>query len=174
MKGYSYTSTPPTGRMACTEPQCLYKGDLYLYLYLITFILNVCTNLQQSLPLLAYWMSCEVQTFYKLQIPVFWNTTLRGKCFTKRRIPIRRNGTVKTSHVPSDARSMPYACKTLRLTQKGGSSLHKCWCHKTNIVLNVYYIPKYAHNKYCKFIFQLLRHVSLSTDRLQTVYSCVS
>jgi len=32
MKGYSDTSTPPMGRTACTEPQCLYKGDLYLYL----------------------------------------------------------------------------------------------------------------------------------------------
>jgi len=29
---YSYTSTPPMGRTACTEPQCLYKGALYLYL----------------------------------------------------------------------------------------------------------------------------------------------
>ena len=28
----SYTSTPPTGRTACTEPQCLYNGALYLYL----------------------------------------------------------------------------------------------------------------------------------------------
>ena len=33
MKGYSYTSTAPIGRTACTEPQCLYKGDLYLYLF---------------------------------------------------------------------------------------------------------------------------------------------
>jgi hypothetical protein len=33
MKEYSYTSTLPMGRTACTEPQCLYKGDLYLYLY---------------------------------------------------------------------------------------------------------------------------------------------
>jgi len=33
-KGYSYTSIPPMGRTACTEPQCLYKGALYLYLYL--------------------------------------------------------------------------------------------------------------------------------------------
>ena len=33
MKEQSYTSTPPMGRMACTEPQCLYKGDLYLYFY---------------------------------------------------------------------------------------------------------------------------------------------
>jgi hypothetical protein len=31
MKGYSYTSTPPMGHMACIEPQCLYKGALYLH-----------------------------------------------------------------------------------------------------------------------------------------------
>ena len=30
MKEYSYTSTPPMGCMACTEPQYLYKGALYL------------------------------------------------------------------------------------------------------------------------------------------------
>jgi len=29
-KEYSYTSTPPMGRTTCTEPQCLYKGALYL------------------------------------------------------------------------------------------------------------------------------------------------
>ena len=29
----SYTSTPLMGRTACTEPQCLYKGDLYLCTY---------------------------------------------------------------------------------------------------------------------------------------------
>jgi len=29
---YSYTSTPPMGRTACTEPQCLYKGDLYFFI----------------------------------------------------------------------------------------------------------------------------------------------
>jgi hypothetical protein len=27
---YKYTSTPPMGRTACTEPQCMYKGALYL------------------------------------------------------------------------------------------------------------------------------------------------
>jgi len=31
---YSYTSTPSLGRTACAEPQCLHKGDLYLYRYL--------------------------------------------------------------------------------------------------------------------------------------------
>ena len=31
---FTYTSTPPVGRTACTEPQCLYNGALYLYLYL--------------------------------------------------------------------------------------------------------------------------------------------
>jgi hypothetical protein len=34
MKEYSCTSTPSMGRTACTEPHCLYKGDLYLYLEL--------------------------------------------------------------------------------------------------------------------------------------------
>jgi len=35
MKEYNYTSPPPMGHMACTEPQCLYKGAIYL---LLTFI----------------------------------------------------------------------------------------------------------------------------------------
>ena len=30
-KGQSYTSTPPMGRTACTEPQCLYKGALFTF-----------------------------------------------------------------------------------------------------------------------------------------------
>ena len=40
MKGKSYTSTPPMGRTACTEPQCLYKGSLYLYFYNCIYISN--------------------------------------------------------------------------------------------------------------------------------------
>jgi len=31
---FTYTSTPPIDRTACTEPQCLYNCALYLYLYL--------------------------------------------------------------------------------------------------------------------------------------------
>jgi hypothetical protein len=31
LKGKSYTSTPPMGCTACTEPQCLYKGALSTY-----------------------------------------------------------------------------------------------------------------------------------------------
>jgi len=31
---FTFTSTPPMGCTACTEPQCLYNGALYLYLYL--------------------------------------------------------------------------------------------------------------------------------------------
>ena len=30
-KEQSYTPTPSMGRRACTEPQCLYKGELYFY-----------------------------------------------------------------------------------------------------------------------------------------------
>jgi len=35
MKEQSYTSTPTVGRTACTEPQCLYKGALYLFLFFV-------------------------------------------------------------------------------------------------------------------------------------------
>jgi len=35
---YSYTSTPPMGRTACTEPQCLYKCALYIYIYIYIYI----------------------------------------------------------------------------------------------------------------------------------------
>ena len=31
---FTYTSTSPIDRTACTDPQCLYNGALYLYLYL--------------------------------------------------------------------------------------------------------------------------------------------
>jgi hypothetical protein len=41
MKGYSYNSTLPTGRTACTEPQCLYEGALYFTL--LYFTLLYCT-----------------------------------------------------------------------------------------------------------------------------------
>ena len=30
---FTYTSNPPIDRTACKEPQCLYNGALYLYLY---------------------------------------------------------------------------------------------------------------------------------------------
>jgi len=40
MKEYSYTSTPPKGHTACTELQCLYKGDLYLYFYAVSYQLT--------------------------------------------------------------------------------------------------------------------------------------
>ena len=35
---FTYTSTPPTDRTACTEPQCLYNGALYLlHVYTLHF-----------------------------------------------------------------------------------------------------------------------------------------
>jgi len=42
MNEQSYTSTSPLGRTACTEPQCLYKGALYLYTLYRNQIFFVC------------------------------------------------------------------------------------------------------------------------------------
>ena len=47
-KGQSYTSTDTMGRTACTESQCIYKGALYLYLFM---------------PLLDIW-SCRVYLYF--------------------------------------------------------------------------------------------------------------
>jgi hypothetical protein len=47
------------GRTACTEPQCLYKGALYLYIALwVIYFIIICS-------ILFYFMdSCIFQTLY--------------------------------------------------------------------------------------------------------------
>ena len=66
-KGQSYTSTPPMGRTACTEPQCLYKGDLYLYLS-PQYQIEVKTKFQQGN--LARRDQCEgLRLVRKLETP---------------------------------------------------------------------------------------------------------
>jgi len=69
---FNYTSTLPTGRTACTEPQCLYNGALYLYLYLYSpygphglyrasVPVQRCT-LTLPIPLLPLWTARPVQS----------------------------------------------------------------------------------------------------------------
>jgi len=69
---FTYTSTPPTDRTACTEPQCLYKAALYLYLYLYSpyrpyglyrasVPVQTCT-LPLPIPLLPLWAVRPVQS----------------------------------------------------------------------------------------------------------------
>ena len=71
-KEQSNTSTPPMGRTACTEPQCLYRGALYLYLYLYSpygpyglyrasVPVQGCT-LPLPIPLLPLWTVRPVQS----------------------------------------------------------------------------------------------------------------
>ena len=58
MKGQSYTSTPPIGRTACTESQCLYKGALYLTSVPVQGCtlpyLSACTRVHFTLPQCLY------------------------------------------------------------------------------------------------------------------------
>ena len=69
---FTYTSTPPMDRTACTEPQCLYNGALYLYLYLYSpygpyglyrasVPVQRCT-LTLPIPLLPLWAVQPVQS----------------------------------------------------------------------------------------------------------------
>jgi len=69
---FTYTSTAPMDRTACTEPQCLYNGALYLYLYLYfpygpyslyrtSVPVQQCT-LPLPIPLLPLWIVQPVQS----------------------------------------------------------------------------------------------------------------
>jgi len=62
MKEQNYISTPSMGRTACTEPQCLYKGALYLLLSVEVFLFgNACTYPGGHAPVLVYgfaWVCC--------------------------------------------------------------------------------------------------------------------
>jgi len=69
---FTYTSTHPMGHTACTAPQCLYNGELHLYLYLYSpygpyklyrpsVPLERCT-LPLLIPLLPLWSVQSVQT----------------------------------------------------------------------------------------------------------------
>ena len=64
MKEQSYTSTPPMGQTACTEPQCLYKCAPYLYFRLTIIQLGRCID-----------MSCCVLLFF------FCLSFRKGHCF---------------------------------------------------------------------------------------------
>ena len=69
---FTYTSTPPMDRSACTEPQCPYKGAHYLHLYLYSpygpyglygasVPVQRCT-LSLPIPLLPLWTVRPVQS----------------------------------------------------------------------------------------------------------------
>jgi len=58
------------GRTACTEPQCLYKGDLYLYLFL-----HPCSLAKQSVSM----TTCQkLDKFYP---QVIWRRIQLEKCY---------------------------------------------------------------------------------------------
>jgi len=56
-KEYSYTSTPPMGHRACTEPQCLYKGAPYASPLLVPW-----SRKSTTIPLLPLWAVRPVQS----------------------------------------------------------------------------------------------------------------
>jgi hypothetical protein len=92
MKGQSYTSTPPMYRTACTEPQCLYKGDLYLYL----FILVPWSWKGRAISLLHLWAILPVQSLSACTMVHFTFTLplLNGTCLQR-----EKSGPLQFSYV---------------------------------------------------------------------------
>ena len=75
-KGWSYASTPPMGRTACTEPQCLYKGDLHIFLLFKTLILQTVTVSKDRIQLrgMSYVITC---TYKALLLNVLGKTEIK-------------------------------------------------------------------------------------------------
>jgi hypothetical protein len=61
IKEYSYTSTPPMGRAACTEPQCLYSRAIpLLSLWAVRPVqsLSACTRVTFTFTFYTYSLAC--------------------------------------------------------------------------------------------------------------------
>ena len=76
----TYTSTPPMDHTACTEPQCLYNGALYLYLYLYSpygpySLYRASVPVQRcTLPLPISLFPYGPYSLYRASVPVQWCT----------------------------------------------------------------------------------------------------
>jgi hypothetical protein len=75
MKGWSYTSTPPMGRTSCTEPQCLYKGALYLFFYTLRLELQPSSDRNDR-----YVVSPFLNSTLSHKRPGFRGDIFNGKC----------------------------------------------------------------------------------------------
>ena len=97
---FTYTSTPPMGRTACTEPQCLYNGALYLYLYLYSpyrpyGLYRASVPVQRcTLPLLVFlfnFVDWTVFWFYTLKFLINFVSRLGARIFSSQCLsPIRK------------------------------------------------------------------------------------
>jgi len=75
---FTYTSTPPMDRTACKEPQCLYNGALYLYLYLYSLyrphsLYRASTPVQHNGALYLYlylYSPYGPYSLYRVSVPV--------------------------------------------------------------------------------------------------------
>jgi len=65
---FTYTSTPPIGRTACTEPQCLYKRALYLTYYYLFFGLEICPATLTRISCLCYEILCLDRQLFRPQL----------------------------------------------------------------------------------------------------------
>jgi len=64
------------GRTACTEPQCLYKGALYLYLYLILYYWSEHEPLNSKYSLISLSLLRQVHSFCQRECVTHYDIVL--------------------------------------------------------------------------------------------------
>jgi len=70
MRGWSYISTPPMGRTACREPQCLYKGAPYIFIIVDSKIFSMSRIITESTILATYVVSLHYSSLIQRMISV--------------------------------------------------------------------------------------------------------
>jgi len=83
---FTYTSTPPMDRTACTEPQWLYRGAHYLFVsdctvYKLSFVVRDVKKLvgpRDDLEMWRGWSPWEQQRHKKLDSPCGWRQNRQG------------------------------------------------------------------------------------------------
>jgi len=107
---FTYTSNSPMDRTACTEPQCLYNGALYLYIYLYSpygpyslyrapVPVQRCT-LTLPIPLLPLWTARPIQSL----------SACTQRCTFTLPIPLNPLGTIRPVHSLSACTKVHFAC----------------------------------------------------------------
>jgi len=116
---YSYTSTPPMGRTACTEPQCLYSTAIPLFPLLAVRPVQSLSACTVQLYLYSPYWPCDL---YRASVPVQYNYTSTP--------PIGRAACTEPQYLYIRAISLPQC----RVLYNGALYLHlnaHVWSHLT-------------------------------------------
>jgi hypothetical protein len=159
MKGQSYTSTPPIGRTACTEPQFLYKGALYLLpagnqimlmMMIMMVMMTIVMTTEKYVINTAVPNIQDIKTVHKTLFRNVSNSKRNRRTTTYERMPAVTTALSVTEAMPKTQ------CSSLNiLNLKASISKNIQWTEMLRIRQTVRKVPYSGmlHDKICKQVF---------------------